>query len=184
MTHCPPVLHPVKLFASALLISVHLLLFFLCVSYSHTAFFLFLLHHFWLCSSSCTLFCLLRRLPFFHPLLSHHSALPLLLSFYLCIFSSTLLLFLLFSLPCLFSAAITTHSFNLLPDAEQWGGRDGGGFLTEPVCSVAQLGERTIFVLSLLSLSHSSASHFTIGVLWGQRLHSVWRQVSPLLLCG
>lgn len=40
MTHCPPFLHPVKLFASALLISVHLLLFFfLCVSYSHTAFF-------------------------------------------------------------------------------------------------------------------------------------------------
>lgn len=142
MTHCPPFLHPVKLFASSLLISVHLLLFFFFMRLllPHCLFLFPLLHLFWLCSSSCTLLCLLRRLPFFHPLLSHHSALPLLLSFYLCIFSSTLLLFLLLSLPCPFSAAITTHSFNLLPDAEQWGGRDGGDFWLRLSAQLLNLG--------------------------------------------
>lgn len=60
-----------------------------------------------LLSSSCTLLCLLCPLSFCSPL-SQHSVLPVLLSFYLCIFSSALL-------HSLFACAvITTHSFNPL----------------------------------------------------------------------
>ena len=115
MTHCPPVLHPVKLFASALLISVHRLLFFMGLLLPHCLFFippppplltlLLFLHSLLftpsppflssstvspLCSSSPPVFLRMH-------LLVHPPPLP--------------------SLPL--SAAITTHSFNLLPDAEQ-----------------------------------------------------------------